>query len=188
MNKSKRKERYRRREGKRLIEVRIKNPLQLFDAKDPAPFRERELDDDFVEYIVSSAQEFSISTPLKVVIYIGEPEGSELNREAILEAIHSFFIFEIELKKRKLKQFLKRAQAVFAIGLFILAVCVSAAQSIVVPQPPGAIGILREGVVIFGWVSIWKPIEFFLYDWYPLFEEIRFYKKLLITEIDIQFS
>jgi hypothetical protein len=57
-----------------------------------------------------------------------------------------------------------------------------------IPSPPGPLGILREGVVIFGWVSIWKPIELILFDWYPLFEKLRVYKKLLGTEIDIRFA
>ena len=43
--------RYRTSGDKSLIEVRVKNAQQLFDVRDPAPFRERDLDDDFVEYI-----------------------------------------------------------------------------------------------------------------------------------------
>jgi hypothetical protein len=39
--------------------------------------------------------------------------------------------------------------------------------------------------VIFGWVSIWKPIELLLFDWYPLVEKLRLYRKVLETEIDI---
>jgi len=56
----KKKHRYKHAEGKRWIEVRIKSAQQLFDARDPAPFRERDLDDDFVEYILSSVSEFRI--------------------------------------------------------------------------------------------------------------------------------
>jgi hypothetical protein len=122
------------------------------------------------------------------VIYIEESESKELPKDSIREAIRSYFAYRIDLLRTDLKRFLKRAQIFLAIGLIILAVCLGLAQSLTVPNPPGAIGILREGLVIFGWVSIWKPIELILFDWYPLLETIRFHKNLLGTEIDIRFK
>ena len=187
MSETKKKHRYKHAEGKRWIEVRVKSPQQLFDARDPAPFRERDLDDDFVEYIVSAVREFSISSQLKIVIYVEEKEANELPKDSIREAIRSYFAFRIDLQRSELKSFMKRAQMFLMIGLFVLVLCLAVAQSLTVPTPPGAIGILREGLVIFGWVSIWKPIELILFDWYPLLEKLRFYKKLVGTEIDIRF-
>ena len=184
----KKKHRYKHAEGKRWIEVRIKNSQQLFDARDPAPFRERDLDDDFVEYILSAVREFSISNPLKLVIYVEENETKDLPKDSIREAIRSYFSYRIDLQRGDLKTFMKRAQFFLLIGMLVLVSCIGVAQSLTVPSPPGAIGILREGIVIFGWVSIWKPIELILFDWYPLFERLRFYKKLLGTEIDIRFA
>ncbi|MCM2281787.1 MAG: hypothetical protein NDI61_08060 [Bdellovibrionaceae bacterium] len=188
MSEAKKKHRYKHAEGKRWIEVRVKSPQQLFDARDPAPFRDRDLDDDFVEYIVSSAKEFSGSVPLKIVIYVEDAATADLSKDSIREAIHSYFAYRIESLRRDLKTFLKRAQVFLFIGLLILAVCLGLAQSLTVPTPPGAVGILREGLVIFGWVSIWKPIELVLFDWYPLFETIRLHRKLLATEIEIRFQ
>ncbi|MDI1229171.1 MAG: hypothetical protein PSY14_15940 [bacterium] len=188
MNEAKRKPRYKHSEGKHWIEVRVKSPFQLFDSRDPAPFRDRDLDDDFVEYIMSAAREFSISAPLKVLIHIEAPETKDLPRTAIREAIKVYLAYRIELQRGELKHFLKMAQLFGLAGLLFLGVCVGVAQSLTVPVPPGPIGILREGIIIFGWVSIWKPIELVLFDWYPLFEKLNFYKKLLKTEIEVQFA
>lgn len=188
MKETKKRHRYKHVEGKHWIEVRIKSPLQLFDMRDPAPFRERELDDSFVEYVMASAREFSITSPLKIVIYIQESESNDLTRDSIREAIRSFLAYRIDLQKGDLKNHIKKAQLFLLIGLLTLASCIGVAQNLKVPSPPGAIGILREGIVIFGWVSVWKPIELILFDWYPLFEKLRFYKKLLATEMDIRFA
>lgn len=188
MNEPKKKHRYKHVEGKRWIEVRVKSSQQLFDARDPAPFRERDLDDDFVEYILSSVREFTISSPLKIVIYVEESETKDLPKDSIREAIRSYFAYQIDLQRGDLKTFMKRAQLFLLIGLLVLVSCIGIAQSLTVPSPPGALGILREGIVIFGWVSIWKPIELILFDWYPLFERLRFSKKLLGTEIDLRFA
>jgi hypothetical protein len=145
----KKKHRYRHAEGKRWIEVRIKSPLQLFDARDPAPFRERDLDDDFIEYIMASAREFSISTPLKIVIYIEENEPEDLSRDSIREAIHSYLAYRIDLQRGDLKAFMNRAQLFLVIGLVVLILCISVAQSLTIPTQPGALGILMCGAIAF---------------------------------------
>lgn len=188
MSDKKRKHRYKHVEGKRWIEVRVRSPQQLFDARDPAPFRERDLDDDFVEYIFSAAREFTIATPLKLVIHIEDKESKDLNKDSVRDSIREYFSYRIDLQTNELKNFIKRAQVYLAIGLVILFVCLSFAQKLGPPLSPGSIGILREGIVIFGWVSLWKPIELILFDWYPLYEKLRYYKKLLKTEIEIRFS
>ncbi len=182
------KRRYKTSEGKQWIEVRVKTAQQLFDVRDPAPFRERDLDDDFTDYIFASAREFSHSTPLKIIIYIEEQEPQNLTKEAIREAIHSYLVYQIDLRYWDLKTFIKRAQIFLLIGVLMLALCLSVAQSLSIPEISGAMGILREGLVIFGWVSVWKPIELMLFDWYPLYEKLRFSRKLLATEIDIRFG
>lgn len=184
----KKKHRYKHSGGKRWVEVRIKNPLQLFDARDPSPFRERDLDDDFVEYINASANEFSPSIPLKVVIYIQEKETKELPKDSILEAIRSYYLYQIDLKKSELKAFAKRAQLFLLIGLTILILSVTIAGNLNLEHFPGLHGVLKEGFLIFGWVSFWRPIELILFDWYPLYEKISFYKKLLATEIEVIFE
>ncbi len=188
MSETVKRHRYKHAEGKRWIEVRVKSAQQLFDARDPAPFRDRDLDDDFVEWINSSAREFPSHMPLKIVIHVEESEKSELSSEAIREAIRSFYAYKIELQRGDLKDFLRRAQIFFAVGMLVLVACLTLAQNIPLSQPPGALGILREGLVIFGWVSIWKPIELILFDWYPLFERLRLFKKLESTEIDFKFQ
>lgn len=187
MSNENKKHRYRLSEGRRWIEVRVKTAAQLFDSRDPAPFRDRDLDDDFVEYIISAARECPRATPLKFVIHIEEEEKIELPRDAIRDAIHTFLVYQVDRQSGDLKSFMKRAEVFLVIGLSVLALCVAIAQHIPKFEPPGAFGILREGVVIFGWVSIWKPLELILYDWYPLYEKLRFHRKLLASEIQIKF-
>lgn len=181
------KSRYKKVDGKHWIEVRVKEAQQLFDHRDPAPFREKELDERFVEYIYSSVREFSLSTPLKIIIYIEESETENVKHEAIREAFQSHFSYQIELQTGNLKQFWKRAQLFLLIGIFVLMICLGSAQGLTVPAKPSLIGIFRDGLIIFGWVSVWKPIEVLLYDWYPPFDRLRFYKKILVIDTDIQF-
>jgi hypothetical protein len=47
---------------------------------------------------------------------------------------------------------------------------------------------LKEGLIIIGWVSMWRPMELLLFDWLPIYDKLRLLRKLLSTEIDIQFG
>lgn len=188
MNDLTKKHRYRLLGDKRGIEVRVKVAQQLFDVRDPAPFHDRDLDDDFVDYIVSSARELPRSTPFKIVIYIESSETPELSKNSICEAIINFFKYQTERQRIELKSFINRAQVYLIIGLAILGIYLSLTKYFPASSTTNGSNLLREGLLIFGWVSIWRPIELILYDWYPFFEKLRFYRKLSTSEIDVQFS
>jgi hypothetical protein len=48
------------------------------------------------------------------------------------------------------------------------------------------IGVLmREGMVIGGWVAMWRPLEIFLYDWWPIRAERRLFDRLAMMPVQI---
>ena len=38
--------------------------------------------------------------------------------------------------------------------------------------------VLRESLLTGGWVAMWRPIEIFLYDWWPIRDERRLRERL----------
>lgn len=177
-------------DGKTLVEVRIAEPMQLFDARDPAPFRARDLDEDFEEYIISSVKELHRQTEFEIHILIGKPSTeSNLSQEIIEESIRSHFAYREDQKTLDLRTFLKRAQLYFGIGLLVLVFCISLAHwltSLGTPSP--ALAIVREGIIIFGWVSLWKPIELILFDWIPLYEALCILRRIRRCKIRVVFG
>lgn len=45
--------------------------------------------------------------------------------------------------------------------------------------------VLHEGLLVVGWVSMWKPMEIFLYQWWPIRRERRACRRL--AEADVTF-
>ena len=180
--------RYRTSGDKSLIEVRVKNAQQLFDVRDPAPFRERDLDDDFVEYITTSVEEIGHNSNLKIVINIGEKETESIEKTVIKEAIESYLDYQIELKRLHLSKLFRTVRLFLFFGLASLFACLFVARTIEKKFDPDIFFyVTREGFVILGWVAIWKPFELVLFDWYPVFDKIKLLKKLRVCEIDILF-
>lgn len=184
------KERYRIVNGVRLLEIRVRSTLQLFDARDPAPFRARDLDDDFTEYIMASAEELTSQGPMKILIQIQEPERSDLNASEIVDSIRAFFQYQIDLRRLQLTKLFKTVRLFLAIGLVFLVVCLALSKFIqkTAAEDNAFASILREGLIILGWVSMWRPFEAILFDWFPAFDRIRLLKKLLETEIEVSFA
>jgi hypothetical protein len=149
---------------------------------------ERDLDDDAVEYLVSSAEEFPLRTPMRIVIHVADPVDSTLDSEAIRESIHNYFEYQAELLRKKLVRVMKTGQVFLVIGVFFLTACLGLA-GIASTMFPGTGGeIAHEGLVITGWVAMWRPIDLFLFDWWPLVEKRRHYLKLASTDISVKFS
>ena len=46
--------------------------------------------------------------------------------------------------------------------------------------------IMREGFLIGGWVAMWRPLEVFLYDWWPIRAEGRLFRRLSTIPVRIE--
>lgn len=177
--------RYRIEGGKTCIDIRLKTAHQLFDGRDPAPFRERDLDEDAVDYIVGAFEELPGKTEVKIVFWMAEAPGTPIPTETIREAVKAFFEGEVGRLNRRLRQHLRTGQFALGGGLVILALFLSLAEMTSL-LPEGTLrDILREGLVIIGWVAMWRPLDVLLYDWLPLSRERKLFERIAATEIEV---
>ena len=65
--------RYRLEEGVPCVDVKINNIEQLFDNRDPAPFRERDLDPGLAEYLRDAAEDLAVARTYRIVFWLENP-------------------------------------------------------------------------------------------------------------------
>lgn len=157
----------------------------MFNSFDPSPFIEKDLDDNAETYIVQSVSEFSLSTPLKIVIYLREDGQSEA-RQILPEAIHNYFDYRRQNAEKTLRAILRQGRTSMVIGLLFLFSCISMSEIITRLSDGMLVHIFQEGLVILGWVAMWRPLEIFLYDWWPIYHSQKIFAKLAGIEIDIR--
>lgn len=172
-------------DGNKIIEIFVKNPMQLFESRDPAPYRERDLDGDLAKYIISSAQEFSLATPFKLKILISEGNLAGAECESIAASIHTYFMYEADLAASQLRKTFRVGRTFLAVGLVALFLCVVASNFVEKNFEFDFKHFVSEGLLISGWVAMWRPIEVFLYDWWPIREKIQLLTKLSKVDIDV---
>ena len=167
------------------IEIKIKDVNQLFNSLDPSPFLEKDLDDDAFEYIVSSVSEHPLKTKQKIIVYLPKSVHKKISEIEIKRAIHNFFEYKMILAERGIKLKLKEGQFSFIVGLTFLISCLLVGEYIQGLAQSMWTYIAFEGLLIGGWVAMWKPISDVLYEWWPIWKEKKIYKK--ISEMDIEF-
>jgi len=168
------------------IDIRLRSARQLFDGRDPAPFRERDLDQNAVDYIYSAAEEIAVPKPLKLVLFLEEPTALSLSVAEIETAIRAHFEHEREQVNRRLRQQRRFGHVALAVGLSVLIALLTLAE-VAQRLPIGhARDILREGLVITGWVAMWRPIEVLLYDWWPLVQTRKHIVRILAAQVEVR--
>lgn len=177
---------YRRENGVSLIDINLDSLDQLFNSLDPAPFRQKDLDTDAEDYIVGAIEDFPLHAQLKLVFHLPAPEVATAASEDIPHALHHYFGYSLESSRRRLRGELREGRATLAIGLGFLFLCMALRQ-IVLAWDTGTLGhILAEGLLISGWVAMWRPLDAFLYGWWPIRRKCAVYRKLTTIAVDVR--
>ena len=169
------------------IEVRVENISQLFDTLDPYPFSERDLDSDAEEYIVGWARELPRDAPISIVIHMPAAEVAKQDAKALTTALNRYFAYRAGIILRDVNELFRVGRIALLIGVVVLAFCLTVAR-----LASGLFGdatfarFLQEGLIILGWVANWKPIEIFLYDWWPLLRRRNLYRRLSEASVEVR--
>jgi len=150
------------------IEISLNRLSQLFNSLDPSPFHERDLDQDAEDYIVGSVEEISHHRPLRLVIHLPADQVPEPGALSLADAVHNFFARREAHERRRLRLLFREGRIALAIGLTFLFCCVATRELIFSLEHNAASDIFGEGLLIIGWVAMWRPLEIFLYEWVPV--------------------
>jgi hypothetical protein len=169
-----------------LIELNLTELNQLFNSMDPSPFHERDLDHDAEEFIVSWAAEHPRQHDLKLVVHLAKAPTPEIDAQTLVaESIAHYFHYRATMCLHERKRLLREGRAAFVVGLLFLGLCQLGANLLPVSQEGGWLPVVREGLVIVGWVAMWKPLDIALYRWWPLVAQRRLYRRLAVMPVEV---
>ena len=168
-----------------LIEVRVGELKQLFNSLDPTPFLERDLDPKAEEFIAGWARELPADAPICLIVHVDRQATPE--QIALLhEAVGEFFRQRAVVTRQRLRQLFRIGRTSLVIGLAFLAASVALGDVIAKMLGEWRFGgIIRESLLIGGWVAMWRPLEVFLYDWWPIRAEARLFDRLSAMTVRI---
>lgn len=168
------------------IEIHVGTLRQMFNAMDPAPFRDRDLDPAAEAFIVESGRELPAGAPLALVVHLDRQAGAPGDVGVLRGAVHEFFRDRAVSTRRRLRQLFRVGRISLLISLVFLAATVAAGDFVAGLVARERLGeILKEGLLIGGWVAMWRPLEIFLYEWWPIRAEARLYDRLGAMDVRV---
>ena len=171
------------RPGEAVIEVRVGRVEKLFQSLDPSPFNERDLDPDAAAFILDWARDLPRDRPFRIRVHLEEPARERA--EGVASAIGTYFGYQAGTAERDLRELFAMGWRYTAIGITVLILCVLGSQlaMALLGLPIGEV--IREGLIILGWVANWKPFQTFLYDWLPVRRRRDLLRRLAAARVEL---
>jgi len=150
---------------------------------DPSPFRERDLDPACEEFIVSWAREMPPDRALRLEIRLEREQPPAEVAADVAPAVRGHFARAASLQDLRRRRIMREGRLSLAIGLVLLVLCLGAAAVLPVTRLGTAGLILRESLIIAGWVVMWHPLEVLLYGIWPVVRERRLLDRLAAADV-----
>jgi hypothetical protein len=172
-------------DAENVVEIRVDDIAQLFHTLDPFPFREKDLDREAEEYIVGWARELPADRPFRMVVHFPDDQTQTDLARDLPEALCKYFGGRAAVIQGDLNELFRIGRRSLAIGVAILIACLLAAHLV-----PGFLAdasskkMVEESFLILGWVANWRPLEIFLYGWWPIARRRDLYRRLSAATVE----
>lgn len=166
------------------LELRVRELQQLFNSLDPTPFLNKDLDHACEAFIESWALSLPHDSRLHITVHLEQLDGTAAEAgDLVAEAVHNYYGYKVGLVRAELRQLLRMGRTSLAIGLSFVAACLLLAEAFASLVPGPTAKIVRESLTIIGWVALWRPVQIFLYDWWPLTGRIKVFENLRFARV-----
>ena len=170
-----------------LIEVHVSDLKELFNSFDPTPFHKRDLDPNAEEFIASWARDLPPDRPLGLLVHADREATSPDATDTVHHAVRDHFARKASETRQRLRLLFRNGRVALVIGLTVVAASVIVGDVIEKMLQESRFGsVVRESLLIGGWVAMWRPIEVFLYEWWPIRSEARLFDRLSRMMVRVQ--
>ncbi|PWF46748.1 hypothetical protein [Massilia glaciei] len=165
------------------LELRVREIRQLFNSLDPTPFLNKDLDRACEAFIENWALSLPHDSRLHLTIHVEQLPPQADAGALVAEAVHNHYAYKIDLVRGELRQMLRLGRLSLGVGLVFVATCLLLAEAVTSLVPGHTAKIARESLTIIGWVAMWRPVQIFLYDWWPLKGRIKVFENLRFSQV-----
>jgi hypothetical protein len=167
------------------IELKVERLALLFDPLDPFPLPSRDIAKPVETFILDWARELR-DAPIRIVIRVPDREMHAPEAALLKAAVSVYFSRSADSLSRDLRELFRVGRVSLLIGLVVLAVCSIGANAISKTFASPIARFASEGLIILGWVANWRPIEIFLYEWWPLARLRRLNRRIAAAAVEVR--
>ena len=150
-----------------------------FNPHDPAPIYKRQLGHQFQDYILSSVESAKRYSVIRYKV-ICMNEADKRYADPLIKAITRHFSVKRLICIDEFNKFKRRNFRMLGISLAIVILC-QALFAVLFNNQNISAG-LHNGLDVFSWVILWKPIDKLIFHWNPFLKEMHLLDRLVNAE------
>jgi hypothetical protein len=125
---------------------------------------------------------------LKLLVHLSKrPADIADAQQLVTDSVAHYFEYRANMTMHELKRLMREGRASLIIGLLFLGICQITA-TLLTPPAGSWQTVAREGLTIIGWVAMWKPLDIYLYRWWPPLSRRRLYQRLSRMPVEVRCS
>jgi hypothetical protein len=161
-----------------VIEVLLDTYDDVYDEWDPSPFKRRDIEDEFDDFVWDSSQDIPLKHKTKLVLYLPESEKNEQKERILREAYDNFYTFRLIRALKAIKTIQKKILLYLILSVMFLYIgyFYSAESGIFM-------SVLKEGIFIGGWVFLWEVFTLVFITLGESRRDIKHTKRILESKI-----
>ena len=167
-----------------LIELSLDDYEDVYDQWDPAPFRKRFIEEEFNEFIVTSAEDIPYKYNLVIVLHLPESEKDPRKEKSVISAYENFYNYAAAKEKRNWLRLRKKTLMYFVLSIILLGIgyfYLNETDQVI-------LNVIREGIFIGGWVFLWEAITNTFLTGHEQKNTMKLYKRLYLSEIRFSYK
>lgn len=170
----------------RVIEIilKLENLDQMLIVPHNVFYGKRMLRPDAEEFLIEEAEKYPSRTAIYLKLYLLR---DTLNRSQEIEtAIHQHFAYRKIKSLKQLRRTLQLGWTGLLIAIVFLSVLVSFTLFVIRQIPEGGLStIVREILIILGWVALWRPADLLLYEWRQFKRDANLFERLERCNVEV---
>ena len=101
----------------------------------------------------------------------------------VSESVRAYFRRRAQATRRQLQHLFRIGRYSLLIALVFLALVIVVGESVASVLQERYASLIEDSLVIGAWVALWRPLEIFLYDWWPIRAEAKLFDRLSLMDV-----
>jgi len=166
------------------IEISLDKYEDIYNEWDPTPFKKRDIEEEFIKYVIDSSTDIPMKYNLDLDLYLPEKMYDEKKEKNAKAAMKSYFNYLLDRNKRTLMNSVVRCLRSTFIGIILLGFYFFSS----VDTGNGVAKVLVEGVSILGWVALWDVGEELLLNLITNYNKRRNLKRISKAKVEFVYK
>jgi hypothetical protein len=159
------------------INVIVKDSKDIFEHFGFRSLEDKVMNAGLETYIINSIKSYPLKKKVNIIISFMQ-EIEQVDITSIEKIIHTHFMYKAEETDLNLKQQFRQWKINMSIGVLFLVLCLILVEILERFSSTNIVKIIKESLLIIGWVALWEPITFILFGWRSVKRNKLYYEKL----------